>query len=521
MSERGHGLRPLAAGFVLYASLAACVFAGLLLFYAFCYPLHHDLAGIALSGRLAVTLGDSFRDYSIYFPPADRAWFSVASGVSDLTGLRLDLAVVVMTGAAILFSGGLAYRIRRDTLGASPLFLLSSVALLVVLPILYKNIFGMREHLVVLGLWPYVVLRLSDPNGTRIGWRLRLVLGLWIGLTLLFKYLYCVVVLLVELTDVLVQRRPQLIFRLENIVSGAVVVLYLFCWLGLDPSQRVAIGIMFSGLDAALIDPKVNRFQVASSLLPAIFFSLACLLFKSPRRVGALGLALVVGAVIVAWAQERWYTHHLFAVTVAYLAWWWMSVRTFRWWATAAISFYFLITIGTAYLETAPYREAVAELDRAMANAGQSVAGKRVGVLTMHPSPYNQYLASHGGLRWNTQVNNAYIGAELKSFDTKEHSGKLAPALMLADPGRKVLHDEMLRLWEDMPPDALILDHSSRFPLRYIDVEWTRVFSKDPRFNAFLKRYRPAFTYDGERIEFKYYVRVEQGSHQEPKRDRK
>ena len=42
------------------------------------------------------------------------------------------------------------------------------------------------------------------------------------------------------------------------------------------------------------------------------------------------------------------------------------------------------------------------------------------------------------------------------------------PPVRLRDPGRRIPHEEMLRLWEDMPPDVLILDHSTRWPLRYI-----------------------------------------------------
>ena len=508
-SEAERGLWSATSDLGLHAGIAICVLAGLLLFYGFYYSAHQDLAGSALSGRLAVTLGDSFRDYSIYFPPAERAWFSLAARLTDLTGLRLDLAVVLMTGAAVLFAAGLAYRIRRETVGASPLFLVLSVALLVILPILFKNVFGLREHLVALGLWPYLVLRVSDPDGTRIGWRVRLLLGLWMGATLLFKYLYCVVVFLVEMADALVQRRPLLLFRIENIVAGAVVALYLFCWLVLDPSQRAAIAAMFSAIDANLADPRANWLQVANNLYFATFFLLAFRIFQLPGRVIALGLALVVGAIIAAWAQERWYTHHLFPITMAYIAWWWMAGRGFKWWGHAAVPLYLLVPIGTQYLSTASYQKAVEELDLALDEAGQSVAGKRVGILTMHPSPYNQYLASHGALRWNSMMNNAYVSAELKPFDRPENARTPPPPVRLDDPGRWMLHDEMLRLWEDVPPDVLIIDHSSRWPLRYIDVEWTHVFSEDPRFNAILRHYRPVLTHDGERLEFKYYVRAD------------
>jgi hypothetical protein len=440
----------------------------------------------------------------------ERAWFTLAAWLADLTGLRLDLTVVLMTGAAVLFAAGLAYRIRRETVGASPLFLLLSVALLTVLPILFKNVFGLREHLVVLGLWPYLVLRVSDPDGTQIRWRMRLLLGLWMGATLLFKYLYSIVVLLVEMADALVQRRPLLLFRIENIAAGTVVALYLFCWLVLDPSQRTAIGAVISAIDANLADPRTNWLHVANNLYFAIFFLLAFRIFQLPGRVIAVGLALVVGAIIAAWAQKRWYSHHLFPITMAYIAWWWMAGRAFKWWAHAVVALYLLLPIGREFRNTAAYQEAVEELDLAMVRAGQSVAGKRVGILAMHPSPYNQYLASHGALRWNASMNNAYVAAELKPFDRPENANIAPPPVTLDEPGRQMLHDEMLRLWEDMPPDVLILDHSTRWPLHHIDVEWTHVFSEDPRFNAILSHYRPVLAHDGERLEFRYLVRADQ-----------
>jgi len=509
MPEAGRARRSSASELALHLGLAVCLSAGLLLFYGSHYSVHQDVAGSALSGRLAVTLGDSFRNYAIYFPPAEEFWFSTAARLSDLTGLRLDLATVLMTAAAVLFSAGFAYSIRRRTVGASPLFLLLPAIVLTVLPILFKNIFGLREHMVVLGLWPYLVLRVSDPDNSRIGWRTRAVLGLWIGATLLFKYLYAAVVFLVEAADSAVQGRPGLLFRIENIAAGAVVAFYLFLWLGIDPSQRAAIGAMFSAIDANLADPRVNFYHVAKNIYLALFFLLAWRIFHLPGRPIALGLALVVGAIAVAWSQQRWYSHHLFPITMAYIAWWWMAGRGFKWWGHVVVPLFLVVPIATEFRNTTSYQESVAELDRAMDEAGQSVAGKRIGILTMHPSPYNEYLASHGAVRWNSMMNIAYVAAELKPLDRRENAGKLAPPVKLDDPGRRMLHDEMLRLWEDMPPDVLILDHSTRWPLHYLDVRWTHVFSKDPRFNAIMKHYRPVLAHKGKRLDFKYYVRAD------------
>lgn len=509
LREAGAEQGSLASGAALQACIAICVLAGLWLFYGFAYSIHHDLAGSALSGRLVVALGDAYSDYSIYFPPAEKVWFSLAARLSDLTGMRLDLVVVSMTGAAVLFGAGLAYRIRRTTVGASPLFLIVSVAVLVLVPILFKNVFGLREHLVVAGLWPYLVLRVSDPDGSRIRWPLRLFLGLWMGATLLLKYVYSVVVLLVELADAIVQRRILLLFRTENIVSGAIVALYLFFWLGLDPSQRAAIAAVYSAIDANLADTHANLVKVAVYFYFAFIFLAATRVFNVPLRLMALGFATVAGAIIAAWSQERWYSHHVFPITMAFIVWWWMAGRRFKWWGHAAAALFVIYLIENQFAATAHYQEQVAELEQTLDEAGQSVAGKRVGILTMHPSPYNQYLASHGALRWNTAPNNAYVAAELKPFDTPKNAGKSPPPVKLDDPGRRMLYDQMLRLWEDRPPDVLILDRTYRWPLRYIDVDWLHEFSNDPRFNAIIDRYRPVLTHDGRHIRFTYYVRAD------------
>ncbi len=491
----------------LLVAVSICVFAVTLPFYGFIYSLHHDLAGGALSGRLAVKLGHFFSDYSIYFPPVEKFWFSLAARLSDWTGLRLDLVVVAMTDVMVLFGAGLAYRIRRVTVGASPLFLILSVAALIILPILFKNVFGLREHLVVVGLWPYLVLRYSDLDGNLIGRRMRVLVGLWMGATLLFKYLYSIVVILVEITEAVMKRRPILLFRIENIVAGTVVFLYLFFWLGIDPSQREAISAMFSAIDANLIDRSENYSNIVEYLAPATLLLMASWYFRVPTRLYAIAFATVVATVIAAASQERWYSHHLFPIIMAYIAWWWIAARQFRWPVNVAVALLILLPIGAQFLSARVYQEQIAELDNALAKNGQSVVGKRVAILNMHPSPYNQYLVSNSALRWNPMVNIAYVSAELKQFDKEGALGK-PPPIKLDNPGRRMLHDQMLRLWEDMPPDVLILDRTHRWPLRYIDVDWLHVFSEDPRFNAILKKYRAVMVYDGKRIRFTYYVRT-------------
>ena len=492
----------------LHLGIAAVLFAITLLFYGAYYPIHQDLAGSALSGRLAVDLGATFQSYGIYFPPVEKLWFSLATRISDAIGVRLDLVVVAMTSAAVFFGATLAYHIRRTTVGASPLFLIVSLAALTIIPILFKNVFGLREHLVAVGLWPYLIFRISDPDSNRISQPLRVVLGLWMGFTLLFKYLYSLVVLLVELADAGMKRKPITLFRTENIAAGAVVFLYLFLWLGLDPVQRATFGAMFSAIDAALVDPTTNWIKAAVNIWPAVALFFASRIFGASMRESILLFAAATGAVIAAWTQERWFSHHLFPITMIYLLWWWTSAKLFRPWANFAFGLYLLVSILTQFQQTREYHDRLNELEMAMKKSGQSVTGKKVALLNAHPSPYNEYIVLHGGLRWTPLMNNAYVAAELQPFDKQANKGKVLPPVKLEEPGRKMLHAQMMRLWEDIPPDILIIDRTSRWPLRHIAIDWKQALSEDPRFNALLKQYRPVAAYDGRTIRFTYYVRV-------------
>ncbi|MEO1648977.1 MAG: hypothetical protein AAFR32_09185 [Pseudomonadota bacterium] len=478
-------------------------------FYSGVYSVHQDLAGAALSARLASTLGAAFSNYSLYFPPAENVWFGLAAGLSDLTGLRLDLAVIFLTSLAVAFSTGLAFHIRRKTTGATPLFFVGSFAVMVLMPVLYKNMFGLREHMVLLGLWPYLILRISDPDNTQIGWRTRAILGLWMGVTLCLKYLYAIVVLVVEAADALARRRPDGLFRAENLISGAVVAGYLVAWLVLNPEEREAIRTLAGAIEANYATTGKTIMRVVTTLSIASFFIILSAMSRVPHRITLVGLALVLGSIAAAWIQLRWYAHHMFPITMALMAWVWILRDHMKpVWLIAL-----LIPLGPGLLKyynaTAPYQETASEMQVSMKRSGISVSGKRIGILAMHPSPLNQLFAANGAIRWNSSMNNAYVATVLLEFDRPENSGERLPAFATNDEGILKLHDEMLRLWEDMPPDALILDRNSSWPLKHIDIKWTEVFAQDERFQAVLAQYDLVYQHKGEHVDFDYYVRAE------------
>ncbi len=477
----------------------------LYLFYAHVYPLHHDLGGGVLSGALAVELGAAYGDYVPYFPPMEKAWFTTAWHLGQATGLGGALAVILMSTLVSLIGAWLAYAIRRRAVGAGPAFFLVPLAILLVVPILYKNIFGLREPLVLAGLWPYLVLRVSDPAGDRIGPKLRAILGLWLGVTLLFKYLYAAVVLLVELADAAVQRRIRTLFRIENLIAGGVVACYLLLWF-IDPAQREAISMMMSAIDANLRSGSDKLERALVILLPALLALLLLRVSKVPVRHIALGGAVMAGVILVAAVQERWYTHHVFPIVMGIVFLRWLAGNRLRWWGELVFLLCILPHVVRAFAETHQYRAADRELERVIEAAGERVEGKRIGVLNMHPSPYNQYLAGAGALRWNPMVNTAYVAAELAPADVPANDG-VAPVMPLEHPGRVALHDRMIRLWIDRPPDALLFSKGATWPLRHVEVDWATAFSRDPRFAAILADYDLVIDHEGEEVSFSYYVR--------------
>lgn len=132
-----------------------------------------------------------------------------------------------------------------------------------------------------------------------MGWRTRAVVGLWLGAALLLKYLYSIVVLLVELADAAIQRRPASLVRIENVIAGGIVAIYLFFWLIVDPTQRAGINVMLSAIDGNLKPPFANLLLAAQQLAPALVFLMFARILRLPLRTAVLGLAMVAGGIVV------------------------------------------------------------------------------------------------------------------------------------------------------------------------------------------------------------------------------
>jgi hypothetical protein len=489
------------------ATIVASLF-GITWLYGVYYWLHHDLAGAVLTSALALELGDKFWNYSSYFVPVEYLWFAFAVRLGSVIGWGADAVVLAQTCFAVLLSASLGYRVRRVTVGATPWFFVVSYLALLVTPILSKNIFGLREPLIVLGLWPYLVLRASTRDEREVGLPLRTGLAVWLGFTLLFKFFYAVIVLLVEVTDALVQRRVRTLFRAENLIAGAIVLAYVGIWLGFHSEQRRAMSLMHGAISANLLGTEIALRVIAERLVLGLALFLIARRLGSELRLQLIAFATLVGALAAAWLQERWYTHHLFPITMAFMLWWWMAGPPWPKLAHAAFAAILALSIYREYRETRFYYTLANSVEAVFTHAKISLEGKRVALLNQHPSPYNQLLASKGALRWNPYPNIAYVSTELKSFDRPENRRAPTPPLTLSSPGSRLLHSQMLRLWQDYPPDILILDYSYSWPLVYIGVDWKRLLAKDEEFQKVFRNFSLAVRFRvPQMLTFEVYVR--------------
>lgn len=489
------------------AFAAGILFVAVIAFYTFQYTIHQDLAGNILSGKLVLKLGEQYELYSIYFPPAEKFWFSTAARLQDVSGFRSDYVVLGMTYCAILFSSSFAYFIRKKTVGATPWFFITSLIALVVLPILFKNLFGLREHMVALGLWPYLVYRVSDPTGTIIDRKWRIVLGCWIGLTLLFKYFYALAIFLVELADALIQRRASIVFRIENLVSATIVVGYLFIWLILNPENLSTISMMKNAIGANIITPKLNAYYIGLSLFSAVPLLITGAIYKIKNRHLAICFALLVASILVASIQGRWYSHHHFPVILASIFTFWIIGRKTPQIIVTCISFLLINPIYKELTKLTSVQSKIASLEESLENNSAKFDSKRVALLSAHPSPFNEIIAKQGGDRWTALMNMSYITSELKEADIKENNGIVAAPIESFSQGREILHDKTMSLWEDFPPDVIIMDQSTNWPLEHLKINWTHLFSNNDRFLKIMKNYKLSYSHKEHRLAYDYYVR--------------
>ena len=495
------------AEYVIHILSAIVIIIAASLFYTYQFSIHHDLAGSILSGKFVTELGNAYDQYGIYFPPAEKVWFSFASGLHAVTGIRLDIIIVIMTSLSILVSTQFAYFIRKKTVGATPLFLILSLVAFLILPIVFKNIFGLREHLVALGIWPYLVYRLSDPTGRVLSSKWRVLMGIWLGWTLLFKYLYALAVLFIELTDAIVQRRLSNLFRIENLMSGTIVATYVFVWLILQPENLQIIGIMKNAIQANIISFQQTAQYIGLYLLYAIPLLAAGFIYKSDKRSLFIGLALLLSTIIVTAIQARWYSHHQFPIFMATLVLLWIiQIKTPKI-VTLFVCLFLLSTVYGQFKENGLYQARFKLLYQSLIENNISLENKRVGLMIAHPSPFSEIVAQHGGTRWTPLVNFAHVFSELEKADIIENEGKLAPPIERFVDGREILHDKTMSLWEDFPPDVIIMDHSNSWPLKHLEVNWPHLFSKDERFAKIMANYALAYSHEEKYLGYDYYIK--------------
>ncbi len=203
-------------------------------------------------------------------------------------------------------------RILRRTLGGGAADLrLPIMSLVVMLLVSLPGVeFGQREHLVLVGLLPYVIVSAQRALGEPGKRSDRVIAGVLMGLALWVKPHYAMAVVVVEL-GIAVMRRSARVWWCEEILAGAAVILLYGAYVVVAVpgffTQAIPLGLQFYG-DYGSFRPRFIHF---SYLLTAAAMVMSV---KTPRAAVSLSRLLLLaaaGAWLAFLVQNKGYPYHM------------------------------------------------------------------------------------------------------------------------------------------------------------------------------------------------------------------
>ena len=170
--------------------------------------------------------------------------------------------------------------------------------------------FGQREHLVLVGLLPYVFVSAQRAVGEPGRRSDRVVAGVLMGLALWLKPHYAIAVLVVEL-GIAVMRRSARVLWCEEILAGAAAVLLYGAYVVVAVpgffTQAIPLGLQFYGDYGSFS----LRFIHLSYLLTGAAMVMCVTAPRAAVVLARLLLLVAAGAWLAFWVQGKGYPYHM------------------------------------------------------------------------------------------------------------------------------------------------------------------------------------------------------------------
>ncbi|HXV00116.1 MAG TPA: hypothetical protein VG166_06440, partial [Caulobacteraceae bacterium] len=254
-------------------------------------------------------------------PPMSLLIYMPAVWISRIVNVQPQYIILAQVFALICASTYLTSKILHDILGSEK-FRLRFAAVTLFLFILFPwDVFGQRDHIAVIALFPFVALAIAHGRGLPPAKWLLILAGLGAGLAMCIKPHFALVVGMPMLLNAVRTRSIRPLFGLETWIASAVVIAYAAIVVALFPAY---LGPYLDRVVTAYLRAPRRFTLIAASVLLAVTGSaLVCLRLFNDRRalewaapwfaasLGGLGLFLAIG---------KWWSYSGYAMLVMAVA---------------------------------------------------------------------------------------------------------------------------------------------------------------------------------------------------------
>ncbi len=475
-------------------------------------PMNHDVAALVETSRRWLGGERLFIDLIDVNTPLTFVLHALPTLLSRLTGIAVEFSTVALVVTAVLASG-IASRqyildgpLGRDRLGRDALpFIVAFV-----LAMSPGQEFGQREHLMLCGALPYVLLA-GIRAERKVAWRTCAVVGLFAGIGFAMKPYFLVIPLLVE--AYLLLRRPlSVAFRdpapwMIGLAVAAHAVLILF---GTPAYVENVLPLAFEEYLAVGEGPFSVMFGAAMTATVVTLALLLLVILFGRREPSHILLALLaLGGLMVCVMQGKGWSYHTIpaiASTIFLLAV--VTVDQIdRRLVRVAPGRGSSLAVGAALLAILAYPYFLANQPFAYQGRYNTSIAKQMGDIIAVEAPNRRIFAFSPGiypffptiLYEKTTMEGRY----LTMWPIQGLYGRcLTTGKLYRDPSEmsaleRRVEDEIVRDFVAARPDIIFVDHIPGIPQCGPDVfDYIAYFSGDPRFVAALAAYEPAYDFD-------------------------
>lgn len=462
-------------------------------------PIHQDVAGLMNQAWFFLSEPAFAQQYSSPMIPFEFWFYGACGWLAQLMEMSPSKLIFSVTMALALGSYWCSLKLCVDgNLAQSKVqlrvWIVGLFLVYFIIPLNVNNLYGIREHLFVLLVFPYIILVLARISGCIPTTKFAVLIGVVAAVGYCAKPFYGLVFVGIEVAYVLCVGRLFAVVRAEAVTASLLGVVYLLVWIFgyseyFDQLQDAIsnVGVFLKDTDTLILRALLYSIPVLAILVSVLFLPVSAKsLDPTLLKRTVLLSVVVVMIIVVASIQQRWYWHHYYPVAGACAVLMAAVVNVRKLLMPIVLSSFFLLIVLRPGFQAAVsnYSKVVV----AQAQLGPVIAGATVGVITPHPAPYSQVVLETQALWRFPFVNMAYLATEYSQFDQPNMSIRyLSPAEMSLS--GQLAHRKVVSLFVQSPPEYAIVDKTPRYPFQHVFLDQLKALRMDAEFEKAWEQY--------------------------------